>query len=80
MRFGKWLAERREKAGLSQKDISRFLGLKTAQSMSNIERGLAPLPLCHLKKCAGFLGVDPERMFRAYCDDVIERGRKKARL
>lgn len=39
---GSWLRQQRERAGLSQEDLSRLLGVR-AQQVSNYERGLTAL-------------------------------------
>src|SRR5687768_2487624 len=47
--FADYLRERRLEAGLSQMDVAKKLKLKNAQFISNIERGLAPVPFQQLK-------------------------------
>ncbi len=42
--IGKYLQEKRTDAGLTQAEVASRLKLKSAQSISNIERGLAPPP------------------------------------
>lgn len=57
--FGLYLKELREKRGLSQGKLARLLRLKTAQSVSNIERGISPMPASHVKRVAKILKTPP---------------------
>jgi transcriptional regulator with XRE-family HTH domain len=58
-RIGTFIKTAREAQGYSQADISRVLGLKTAQSVSNIERGVSPVPAKKIRKLARMLRVEP---------------------
>ena len=49
-KFGRYLREARIKAGLSQGDVSKKLRLKSAQSVSNFERGVSPVPTYVLRE------------------------------
>ena len=57
-KFGIFL--KREKTGLSQRTIGKGLGFKTAQTLSNIERGLCVTPLHVGKKLVVQYGLDTE--------------------
>jgi transcriptional regulator with XRE-family HTH domain len=46
---GNYLAEARDKAGLTQREVSLALGYSSAQFISNFERGIAVPPLKKLK-------------------------------
>jgi len=55
---GSYLKQMREKAGLSQKSLGLLLKPEvTTQFVSNIERGITPLPLTHFKRIAESLGI-----------------------
>jgi len=52
-----YLREKREKAGLTQLTLSRRLGYRSSQYISNIERGLSGIPLGKLTPIAAALKV-----------------------
>lgn len=56
--------EFREKAGLTQKDVSEALGYTTPQFISNVERGRCRFPVEKLPKL--------KRLYRLSNDQVIE--------
>ena len=58
--LGKFLYEKRIKAGLSQKDVSDKLGYSSPQFISNYERGLCSPPLKKLKKIAELYKIKPK--------------------
>jgi len=58
--IGKYLYEKRIKAGLSQKDVSDKLGYSSPQFISNYERGLCSPPLKKLKKIAELYKIKPK--------------------
>lgn len=60
--IGKFVKGRREQLGLSQGDVAKKLKLKTPQSLSNIERGISPLPANKIKPIAALLKVTPLKM------------------
>jgi transcriptional regulator with XRE-family HTH domain len=55
--FGHFLKEARQKKGLSQDELGAALKF-TGQFISNLERGIAPLPLPYLKKIIDQLSLD----------------------
>lgn len=61
--FGRYLKESREKADLSQSYVSEKLGLSSSQFISNIERGIATVPLSTLRKLV--------RLYSLKTDDVM---------
>jgi transcriptional regulator with XRE-family HTH domain len=63
--FGNFLAENREKAGLTQRAVSLALGYSSAQFISNFERGIVTPPLKKMKILIKLYGLDVA--------DVIER-------
>lgn len=54
---GKYLREKRLKAGLTQWDVAHHLHYSTAQFVSNWERGVSLPPLEALPKLASLFGV-----------------------
>ena len=54
---GSFIRQLREKRGLSQAEVAKLLSLKTAQSVSNIERGVSPLPRAKIRRLADILGI-----------------------
>ncbi len=56
--FGEYLRLKRVEAGLTQKQVSDKLKLKSPQSISNVERGLAPAPIKMLKVLIQMYRID----------------------
>lgn len=75
---GSFIKNLREKRGLSQADVAKLLSLKTAQSISNIERGVSPLPKSKIKKLADILGVKKSEIVTVVLAEVQERVAKAA--
>lgn len=76
--IGSYIKELREKKGLSQADVARLLSLKTAQSISNIERGVSPLPRAKIKRLADILGVKKGEIVTMVMREVQDRVSKAA--
>ncbi len=55
--LGTWIKTSREKLGYSQCDFAKSLKLTSSQSISNIERGITPVPLKYVKSLAQTLRV-----------------------
>ncbi|MEW6057561.1 MAG: helix-turn-helix transcriptional regulator [Bdellovibrionota bacterium] len=70
---GIFIREMREKRGLSQGDVARLLKLKTAQSISNIERGVSPLPRTKIKRLADILGIRKSEIVTIVLREVQDR-------
>ena len=70
---GDFLRVAREKAGVSQALLSERLRLKSAQSISNIERGVAPLTQAKVADVAKILGFDPEDIVEVIIGEVREK-------
>jgi len=69
-KFGNFLRRQRETAGLSQSEIAHKVGLKSAQFISNIERGIAPLPRDLLVPLADILRVPKDSILDAVVEDI----------
>lgn len=70
------LKELREKAGLTQADLADKLGYSSPQFISNIERGIARLPVSKFKTTARMLGISVEQLIDAkvaYTRTLLER-------
>lgn len=75
--FGQFLKSAREKAGVSQKEISTALGYNTPQFVSNWERGVAMPPISALKKIAKLINVPADQLFVAIEDSMVSRLRNQ---
>src|SRR5690348_1927493 len=76
--LGSYIRELREKRGLSQGDVAKLLRLKTAQSISNIERGVSPLPRAKIKRLADVLGIRKSEIVTVVLREVQDRYSKAA--
>lgn len=76
--LGDFLKECREKAELTQWDVSKKLGYTSPQFISNIERGQAVVPLKTLSRMVQMYKVDADQVVRL----ILESQRKvlKAQL
>ena len=70
---GQFIREMREKRNLSQGDVAKLLSLKTAQSISNIERGVSPLPKAKIKKLSEILGISKSDLMSVALREVQDR-------
>lgn len=70
---GQFIREMREKRNLSQGDVAKLLSLKTAQSISNIERGVSPLPRAKIKKLSEILGIPKSDLMSVALREVQDR-------
>ena len=61
--LGKFLKDKREAAGLSQKEVADKLGYTTPQFVSNWERGVSQPPLKTLKKIGEMYKVSSDELF-----------------
>jgi len=77
---GKIIRKGRETAGVSQREIAKVLKLKTAQSISNIERGVSPLPATAVKKLSKLIDVPAEELVEAVMLEKRKKVIKAARL
>ena len=60
--FGRFLADARVDAGVTQAEVAEGLGLASAQFVSNVERGLCLPPVKHIRPWSKLIKVNPERM------------------
>jgi len=59
---GTFIQDRRKELGINQDKVAEVLNYKDKQAVSNIERGVAPLPLNKIRKLAGLLQVEPKAL------------------
>jgi len=65
----KILRDARERQGLKQVDVAKVFKYKSAQYVSNWERGLASPPFDKLPKLLKTLGIPRTKFTAAYLDD-----------
>lgn len=75
--FGAFLQNMRINAGVSQREVSEAIGYSTAQFVSNIERGLAPMALHCIRPWARAIKMDPNRIFAARVQVIIAAQKRK---
>jgi transcriptional regulator with XRE-family HTH domain len=73
MELSKYLKRARVKRGLTQADVSGRLGLKSPQSISNIERGLTPVPMRHLGRLMSMYRLPKREALSRWRRDVLLR-------
>lgn len=69
MYTGKILKQKREKLGLTQREIADHLGYSTAQYISNIERGACEVPKEKIDDLAEILKCNP----KLFIDALVEK-------
>lgn len=67
--MNEYFRELRLAAGLSQKDVAEHLGFKSAQIISNIDRGVAVYPKDSISKVAKLFSVS-EAEIRMKCYEI----------
>lgn len=71
--LGKLIRIQRETVGLSQGEVAHALRLATAQSISNIERGVSPLPPKKIRALSRVLETPPT----VFVDTILKEKRAK---
>jgi transcriptional regulator with XRE-family HTH domain len=66
LRFAEYLRAKRLEAKLSQNAVAKKLKLKNAQFISNIERGLAPVPFQSLRILMSLYSISFEELAEKY--------------
>ena len=75
--IGRAVKKARLNAGVLQGELAKCLNYGKGQAISNIERGIAPMPLFKLNLTAETLGIDVKLLKRAIIKDfteMVERG------
>jgi transcriptional regulator with XRE-family HTH domain len=65
-RFGAWLKEAREQAGLTQLDLAEILDYAYPTTVSQIERGASALPPGELERWAEAIRLTPKKVADKY--------------
>lgn len=65
-RFGAWLKEAREEAGMTQLDLARLLDYAYSTTVSQIERGASALPPGELMRWSEAIRVPPKKVAETY--------------
>ena len=68
--FGEFIRGAREVSGLSQAQVASQLGLKSPQFISNIERGIAPLPRTQVAALSKILKISKDDILDALVEDI----------
>lgn len=77
MTFGQFLAEKRQSAGLSQKEVSKFLGYTSSQFVSNWERNISlPTPKS-IPTLARIYQTTPEEILEKLTTAVLTKAKKR---
>lgn len=71
--FAKYLKQKRELAGLSQKQVSEKLGYTTPQFISNWERGISTPPMKTVKKIAGLYSIPVDEIFNLLLQETLQQ-------
>ena len=85
VRLGKILKKARIDAGLTQQEVAAKLGFKTAQFISNWERGISSPPLQNLNQIIDMYSMDSNSLLKALLQTQkqllnIQYEQKKVRL
>ena len=76
-KLGTFLRGAREKANMTQMEISGRLGYSSPQFISNIERGVSVVPLPLLSKLVSAYKISPEPVIRIILDSQSQLLRTK---
>ncbi len=68
--LGAYLKQCREKAGLTQRQVSLELGYSSAQFISNFERGISAPPLKRLRELVKFSKLSVTKVTELYLEGV----------
>jgi transcriptional regulator with XRE-family HTH domain len=68
-RLGTFLRVKREKLGLSQRQVADIFNLTSPQFISNFERGLCAIPFPMLRKLSQVYRISPQILKRELMDD-----------
>lgn len=73
MTIGDILKDAREKAGLSQSDVSEKMGYQSAQFISNIERNVSLPTAKLLRKMTDLYGIHYETIAQMIVDKIVDK-------
>lgn len=75
-----FLRDARVKAGYSQKQVADLLGYRSAQFVSNWERGLTTPPGRTLRRLADVYGVSAETLYEVLLEFALRRTEQRLEL
>ena len=64
---GEMLRKKRKERGLTQSELANVLGYSNAQFVSNIERGLANIPVSKIRKLSKVLRSSETELYSVVC-------------
>ena len=76
MTLGKYMKQCREKAGVSQRVVAIHLGFTTAQFVSNVERGISPLPIKQAERWLKFIEANKKTAWELMCIDYKRKTKR----
>ncbi len=80
MKVSQLIKERRQSLNISQEKLAKMLGVGTGQFISNIERGLCPMPKRKLKRVCRCLLLDRKVMYAACLEEAAQSIQKSLGL
>jgi transcriptional regulator with XRE-family HTH domain len=78
-RMATLLRQSRKEKNLTQSEVSRSLGYKNAQFISNWERGLAEPPVHAWKTLKRLYEIDNQTLYRVFIETGIDKAEAKYR-
>ena len=75
-KLAKYLREKRVEVGLTQPDLAKALKLGSAMSISNFEKGKAPVPDKHLKRLVKVLKLNPQMVVNLIQEERVRQLKK----
>ena len=70
MTIGQFIREKRLEAGLSQRALGKAFDCEvTTQFISNVERGVCPMPVYKIPELARVLKCDPNEIVAVMCEE-----------
>lgn len=71
-KLGNLVRAAREKQNLTQADVGYGLGYTSAQFISNVERGVASLPVKQIAPVSRLLKLNEDAIIKAKADDKLQ--------
>jgi len=72
-----WMKVHRMRLGYTQMQVAQYFGFSSPQFISNIERGMAYLPMEHLDKAAEVFQMTRREVFDLICKEIIDALKKR---
>jgi len=61
---------------LTQSDVAKVIGVSTPQNISNVERGVSPIPFDHLEEWVSFIGANKNTVMKLLMNNYRKKVRK----